>query len=298
MKSILTLVMICSLLTVINANPNKATIIIESHDHQPIIVELDHQHNNIVRPIHTIENLRPGNHFVEIISVRDPHQSHHYNGNTTLYRGHIMAYAGYATIYHIDCGRLVLVSKNLIRPNYFNNCSCPNHGHCNNSGCSCNSCSGQGGQGHGNGYQWNNGNYMNSPYGYGHNQPNYNGYNQQYKSDYYGWQNDPMNQYNDPYYNNHYMSPQYFDRFMQGLRATNMDGDKVKYLKAQLNDQVLSIEQVQAIVDEVFFESNKVEAAKFLYHKTDDKAQFGSVIDDFSFSSSKRQLTAYISDQK
>ncbi|MEZ5023132.1 MAG: DUF4476 domain-containing protein [Chitinophagales bacterium] len=52
---------------------------------------------------------------------------------------------------------------------------------------------------------------------------------------------------------------------MQGLKANYMDGDKVKYIKANLNDENLDIDQVQIVLNEVFFESNKVEAYKFLY---------------------------------
>ena len=296
MKSILTLVMFFSLLTGINANHNKATIIIKSQNHIPIIVELDNHHNDYAQNVHQFENVRPGNHFVEIFQVRNPHHPH---GSNTLYRGNVKAYVGYQAIYQLDRGRLMLVSKNRFQPLYSNTCSCPNHGHCNHSGCGCNSCSGSSNYNNWNHPNWNNGYSNNGQCGTNHGYQNNNWSNNNYQGYYDGWPNNPQqNQYNYSGPNNNYkgvMSPQQFDGFMQGLKANYMDGDKVKYIKANLNDENLDIDQVQIVLNEVFFESNKVEAAKFLYTKTDKKAQFGTVLDDFKFSSSKRELNTYIS---
>ncbi len=302
MKSILTLVMFFSLLTGINANHNKATVIIKSANNLPIIVELDNRHNEYARTVHKFENIRSGTHYVKILKPRNRYHPHH--GAQLIYNGRIRAYNGYKVVYKIDCGRLILVKKQPHQYHYGpTSGSCPNHGHCNNSSCGCNTYGGGHGGSNGSGcntgysdyYGHNNGNWH---YGNGHHNqhyPNNQGhYNDDHDDDhYYG----PRNNY-DSYGHKKSIPQSKFNQLIQGVKHVQNDSGKVRYIKSQLSNETVSSSQVRIILGELFFEGNKVEVAKYLYPKTSDQDQFSQVMDEFYFSSSKKEISKLITYKK
>ncbi|HUM50250.1 MAG TPA: DUF4476 domain-containing protein [Chitinophagales bacterium] len=132
--------------------------------------------------------------------------------------------------------------------------------------------------GNGNGwnsYPNNNGNYNN----------NNNGWNNA------GWNNNGNN-YN--YNNNNLLSDADLQVLIQTMKNASFEEKMIEVAKTALKDRQLKTTQVHLLLEEITFEANKLELAKFCYDKTIDKNNYYTLYNDFSFSNYSTQLDKYI----
>ena len=80
------------------------------------------------------------------------------------------------------------------------------------------------------------------------------------------------------------------DRFMYSLNLRRFDDDKVNFTKRVLANKSLYAVDLLKILNNITFESNKMEVADFAYNSVIDKRNFHIVYDAFRFQSSIRQL--------
>ncbi len=86
------------------------------------------------------------------------------------------------------------------------------------------------------------------------------------------------------------------DRFMQRLSYEAFDKDKVQVTKRALSERRIFARDLELILNEITFESNKLEVAMFAYESVIDKRNFHHVYDAFTFRSSIRKLEKYTYD--
>ena len=70
--------------------------------------------------------------------------------------------------------------------------------------------------------------------------------------------------------------------------------DKMKRARFHSKDRCFSSTQVMLLVDIFTFQNDRLELAKFLYTKTDDKQNYDGVIDLLTFSNDRDELREYI----
>ncbi|MFN3917374.1 MAG: DUF4476 domain-containing protein [Flavobacteriales bacterium] len=85
-----------------------------------------------------------------------------------------------------------------------------------------------------------------------------------------------------------------FSNFMSAVKTESFDNDKLTLVKTYLNNSWLTSDQVAQMMDAFSFEKNKLEAAKFAWHRVTDPNSYFIVNKKFSFSSSGRDLNKYI----
>ncbi|WP_432671123.1 DUF4476 domain-containing protein [Flavobacterium sp. SM2513] len=125
----------------------------------------------------------------------------------------------------------------------------------------------------------------NSPYM--NQQNNWNG-----NQSYYGSQE---NYGTSGYYGN-VMSNQEFSQLLKAIkRDADFDDSKIGMISSVAQHSLFNSEQVYSLVKTLSFEKGKLEVAKQLYPKCVDKQNFYQVYKAFSFDSSKRELSAFIS---
>lgn len=78
----------------------------------------------------------------------------------------------------------------------------------------------------------------------------------------------------------------------------SFDGDRVAIAKQFVSNHCLTTNQVIELINQLTFESSKLEFAKFAYTHTYDRKNYYLVNSCFSFSNSKSELNAYISSVK
>jgi len=320
MKNLWMLVALFSLTIGAKANHYGSTIVIKSQGDAPIIVEMDRRHSPHHKPVHKFNNIRPGKHFVEVYrrTGHHPHAGHH--PPRLVYRGYVRAQQGYRSVYVIRHGSLRLVSKKRLS---HGNHGCSIHG---NQSCNCNSGphgwnNGSGHQGHGNGHGgyggYGNGHgngYNGHGYGNGHSggDGNVQGYSGGCNNScghsnghsWNNWNNNWNGNYghggqhwngNSGYYGGHQpMSYQDFWFFMNRMRGNLTDAQKVDMAKRELKDDWLTTEQVNIVLDDLFFEQEKLDLAKNLYHRTVDPDEYKELDNQFDFNSNKKQLSEYV----
>ena len=81
----------------------------------------------------------------------------------------------------------------------------------------------------------------------------------------------------------------------QSLRRENFENTRMTLAKQMLGGNNFETSQVREMLQMFSFESNRLELAKYAYRNTSDKKNYYSVYDVFSFSSSKEELSRYIS---
>ncbi len=312
MKNLVVFVMLIALHFGAKANHNESVLVLKGHHNEHISVYMDGRWYGASEK-HVFRNLRPGRHYVKVFKrVHNDHGHHGHNGHQNGHGNHghlghggkkliaagwLHAYRGYKSNYHAERGRLILVNKKPIH--HQNACGHGYHGNCPHHGCSghpsnChNSSCGHGGghrNGHGNGYGnghgWNNGNGC----GHGNDWGYYNNHNWNHDDNWYG----PRPNHGSQYGHGNIMNSNLFNQFMRNIKQSYSDEAKVNHVKNNINKQQLSVKQVNAILNEIYFEKNKLAVAKYLYGKTADKKNYQQIYPAFNFQSSKKELGEYI----
>lgn len=85
-----------------------------------------------------------------------------------------------------------------------------------------------------------------------------------------------------------------FQSIIRAVRAQCFESDKVIVARQAVYSKMLSSDQVLRLLYAFTFESTKLDFAKFAYHHTFDPFNYYIVNDGFTFSSSVRELDAYI----
>lgn len=115
--------------------------------------------------------------------------------------------------------------------------------------------------------------------------------------------NDPANGYNDnvPTYVPGYSGNVGCDNALlnenevkKALADESFSDDKMMVLKQATKTKCVSTGQVISFMEEFSFEKDQLEVAKFLYDKTYDQDNYFKVINELSFSASKKELNEYI----
>ena len=103
-------------------------------------------------------------------------------------------------------------------------------------------------------------------------------------------QNNSCNQANMGYA----MDQATFLKLIQLMDEESFDSGKMSIAKNAAMGGQLSSNQVSILISKFSFESNKVEFAKFAYHKVVDPHNYFVTYESFDFSSSKREIQDYI----
>ena len=85
-----------------------------------------------------------------------------------------------------------------------------------------------------------------------------------------------------------------FWSFMNRMKRNVTDAQKVDMARRELDNKWLTTEQVNVLLDDIFFEQQKLELAQNLYHRTVDPEKYDRLESQFDFSSNKRKLSEYV----
>ena len=122
----------------------------------------------------------------------------------------------------------------------------------------------------------------NSNQGYNYNNNNYNNN---------GWNNGSNTTYN--YYNNE-LTDADLQTLIQTMKGVTFEEKMIEVAKTALKNRMLKTLQVHQLLEQITFEANKLELAKFCYDKTIDKNNYYTLYNDFTFSNYSTQLDKYI----
>lgn len=86
-----------------------------------------------------------------------------------------------------------------------------------------------------------------------------------------------------------------FQSMKQSLRRESFDNNRLTLAKQMMERNNFEAAQVREMLQLFSFESNRLELAKYAYRNTVDKRNYHLVYDMFSFTSSKDELSRYIS---
>ena len=104
--------------------------------------------------------------------------------------------------------------------------------------------------------------------------------------------------YEDPHYYPQHLRCEVdayeFDQMIQSLGNYNFESTRMTVAKQLINNNYFSSRQVARLMQQMTFESSKLELAKYAYSKTVDKSNYFIVNDQFSFESSITALSDYI----
>jgi hypothetical protein len=89
------------------------------------------------------------------------------------------------------------------------------------------------------------------------------------------------------------INPQEFTGMCDAIKKEDFESTKMEMAKTFFGNRELSSEQVFQAVKLFTMESNKLEFSKYAYSRTFDKKNYYKVYDAFTFSSSKKDLSAY-----
>lgn len=121
------------------------------------------------------------------------------------------------------------------------------------------------------------------------------------KSELSNWlKGQPINDYSNQYCGPRMpiaMSSQDFDNAMHQMEDESFDGDKMHIAKRVVDGNYVLSDQVRQMVKLFSFSSSQMDLAKYAYPKTYDQKNYYVVNDAFSFSSSKRELSQWLSTQ-
>lgn len=112
--------------------------------------------------------------------------------------------------------------------------------------------------------------------------------------------NDWNDIWNNPYNNSlnlcttNVMSNTSFNQFLRSLSNSAFDDGKVSLISQQIRNTNFTSEQIKKMLEQLSWDSNKLELAKKLYHSCVDKSNFFIVHDVFDFDRYKKDLTTYI----
>ncbi len=89
------------------------------------------------------------------------------------------------------------------------------------------------------------------------------------------------------------MDAQSFEMLKKALSRENFENSRLEIVKQTIDRNNFTASQVRQLALLFAFESNKLDLAKYAYHKTVDKNNYFVVYDVFSFSRSKEELVDY-----
>lgn len=155
------------------------------------------------------------------------------------------------------------------QPNCNNNNSFPN-GNCNHNNPNCN-------------HNWN-GNWNNDWNNNNHNNSGWNNNND--------WNNYPYNNGNLGYGN--LMNDNDIQTLLQAMKNATFDEKMVSTAKTALKNRTIKTAHVHQLLEQITFEQQKLDLAKYCYDKTIDKNNYFTLYNDFKFSNYSDQLDKYI----
>jgi hypothetical protein len=85
-----------------------------------------------------------------------------------------------------------------------------------------------------------------------------------------------------------------FNDKLQRIKKEGLDDNKLEAAMFLFDMEYLSSEQVAAVVNQINFDSKKMEFAKFAYSRTVDKKNFYRVVDVFTYDKDKKELQRWI----
>lgn len=88
-----------------------------------------------------------------------------------------------------------------------------------------------------------------------------------------------------------------FTAFITKMKDKSMDNQKLDFLKSTMKNNWFTTDQIMQMLQTLSMESNKVELAKMIWHKTTDKGSFFKIYDAFTFSSSEKSVQEYVDAQ-
>jgi len=94
------------------------------------------------------------------------------------------------------------------------------------------------------------------------------------------------------------ISSQEFNERLAAINREHFDDKRLSKAKQVFDDEILSTNQVITVVKGFSFDDSKLDFAKWAYKITLDKKNYYKVEDQFSFGSSKSDLSNYVKSQK
>jgi len=90
------------------------------------------------------------------------------------------------------------------------------------------------------------------------------------------------------------MSDYDFDMLRNSIESKSFESTRMQIVRQVLSNRFVTARQVMELMNLMWFESSKLELAKFAFNRTVDKENYFRVNDRFSFESSIRDLDDYI----
>jgi hypothetical protein len=112
------------------------------------------------------------------------------------------------------------------------------------------------------------------------------------------WNNDRNNDNWNRDNNNGWGQPMNYERFQQlkqSIERESFDKNKMDLLRSILPNNRITSQQARELAQLISFEQTRLELAKFAYRYTTDRGNYFVINDVFNFSSSRTELTRYIS---
>lgn len=88
-----------------------------------------------------------------------------------------------------------------------------------------------------------------------------------------------------------------FTSFLTKMKDKSMDSQKLDFAKSTMKTNWFNTDQILQMLQTFSMESNKVELAKLIWHKTTDKGSYFKIYDAFTFSSSEKSVQEYVDAQ-
>jgi|GEM_PF-3343078 len=100
------------------------------------------------------------------------------------------------------------------------------------------------------------------------------------------------------HYDEDYLSNREFQEALETIKNQSFESGKLSVAKQVISDYNISVDQLVSILNEMWFESTKLELAKYAYDNMRNVKGFYKVYNVFSFSSSVDELSEYINSRK
>lgn len=91
------------------------------------------------------------------------------------------------------------------------------------------------------------------------------------------------------------MNSTMFNSFLQVVRKTNFDSDKVSVIKQQLRNTMVTSEQIKILIETLNYDKDRLDVAKYAYSRCADPNNYFVIYPSFQFQSSAQELRDYIS---
>lgn len=112
---------------------------------------------------------------------------------------------------------------------------------------------------------------------------------------FYGTQNGSYGNNNNQGNYGNVMNSTMFNSFLQVVRKTNFDSDKVSVIKQQLRNTMVNSEQIKILIETLNYDKDRLDVAKYAYSRCADPNNYFVIYPSFQFQSSAQELRDYIS---